>query len=324
MKKLFFLTPLVASIFSSSAWSQAMPKLEDFSRSVSLVVQTQSGSGTGVVIGKNGNTYALITAKHVLGGSTRPEDFDVLPISGPFKGKRFSVAKVINVSERHDISILLFEFRDQLPLAPILTLAPDFIRRAEFTPSSNGTEHSQKPRKHYNPGLENLRTYFLSNLNEYRYDNIYHIIGDPIVAGYALPSSSINSYLYRFSPLKIVDKISGNKDGYDLVYLATSTVPGMSGGGVFGARRCPERMDWYQEDNNKNTLTTFGGYYGIVAVHGRSEAYGSSSGRSGASLGVPLDSLADFFKANSSKLGIPHGDQYVKLIKELCAKDRGF
>lgn len=323
MKANCILSAVAISFLPSFVCAQHVPELEDFSRSVSVAIETQSASGSGVIVGKKDNTYALITAKHVLGSSLIAEDFEVLPVTGPHKGKRYSVDKVIDIPGDFDVAVLLFRSKDELSIAPILTQAPDFIRRSEF-----GPDHNPKGFKHYNPKFESLRTYShdLSGINQYRYGKYVHTLGDPIVAGFALPSASINTYLFRFSPLKIMDKIQGNKDGYDLIYLATSTVPGMSGGGAFGARRCPQREDWYQDAKRMNTIknSMTATYYGVLAVHGRSEAYGSSSGRSGVSLGVPLDSLTNFFKANSTKLGIPIGRQYVKLVKGLCAKDGGF
>ena len=321
--KICILFSFAVTLFSSAAWAQQVPELEEFSRRVSVAVETQSASGSGVIVGKKGNAYTLITAKHVLGGSSLAEDFEVLPVAGPYKGKRYSVTRVVATPSDLDFAVLVFNAKDSLPLAPVLTQAPDYIRRSEFGPAYNS-----KGFKHYNPDLEHLRTYShdLSGINQYSYDQHFHVVGDPTVAGFALPSAAVNRYLFRFSPLKIIDKIKDNADGYNLIYLATSTVPGMSGGGVFGARRCPQRHDWYQDAKRNGTIKSYLGaaYFGVIAVHGRSEAYGSTSGRSGVSLGVPLDSLADFFKANSVKLGIPSGNQYVSLVKDLCAKDGGF
>ena len=323
MKAIYILSAVAISFLPSLVCAQHVPALEEFSRRVSVAIETQSASGSGVIVGKKGNAYALITAKHVLGGSSLAEDFDVLPVTGPYQGKRYSVTRVVDTPSDLDFAVLVFNAKDSLPLAPVLTQAPDYIRRSEF-----GPEYNPKGFKHYNPDLEHLRTYShdLDGINFYRYGQHFHVVGDPTVAGFALPSAAVNRYLFRFSPLKIIDKIKDNADGYNLIYLATSTVPGMSGGGVFGARRCPQRDDWYQDAKRNDTIKSYmvAAYYGVIAVHGRSEAYGSTSGRSGVSLGVPLDSLADFFKANSVKLGIPAGDQYISLVKDLCAKDGGF
>jgi len=316
---LFALVPL-PSLFFAPIFAEHVPELEGFAKNVSVVVETQAGSGSGVIIGKRSDYHALLTAKHVLGGSSRLGDFEVFPISGSNKGKRFPVVDIIDLGEGVDAVILVFKFNGSLKVSPILSMAPDYLRRDEFT-----SENNPKGIDHYNPRLENIRSYYLSGINFFNYDEHQHILGDPIVAGVSLPTAAITSYLYRFSPVKIIDRLSGNKDGYNLIYLATSTVPGMSGGGVFGARRCPGRMDWYRDlEPGKGGDGTRAVYYGVVGIHGRSEAYGSTASRSGISLGLPLDDFSNVLLELSTKLGIPLGSEYLKLVQEMCAKDNGF
>ena len=45
--------------------------------------------------------------------------------------------------------------------------------------------------------------------------------------------------IFRYSPLLIQSRAKGNQKGYEVVYSAISTVPGMSGGAIIAARDCP-------------------------------------------------------------------------------------
>ena len=84
------------------------------------------------------------------------------------------------------------------------------------------------------------------------------------------------------------------------VFFAVCRV--VRGGGVFGARVCPDER---------------GAYAGLLAIHGRSEGYGQSGGRSGTSLGIPLDSIKTFLE--NAKY-IPSGKNYELLVKNYAAR----
>ncbi len=49
----------------------------------------------------------------------------------------------------------------------------------------------------------------------------------------------------------------------------------------------------------------------LVAIHGRSEKY-HSGGRSGLSLGVPVDLINDYLIDNSKRLGIPGTQEAIE------------
>ena len=87
----------------------------------------------------------------------------------------------------------------------------------------------------------------------------------------------------------------------------------MSGGPVLAARSCPQ---W--EAKGTATGELFGGYTGLIAVHGRSEEYGQTASRSGASLGVPLDIFKKFWVKNADKYGIPYGESYRQHVRYQC------
>ena len=124
------------------------------------------------------------------------------------------------------------------------------------------------------------------------------------MGGYSKPSASISVPIFRYNEFALQDRIPGNKDGYEFVYEA-ATFPGMSGAPIFG-------------DTGPQIYSSCAGlYYGLVAIHGKSEGYESNGqllGRSGMSLGVPVDLIKDYLFANAEKFGIPKNTDEIKTI----------
>ena len=114
----------------------------------------------------------------------------------------------------------------------------------------------------------------------------------------------------------------------------SSTVPGMSGGPVLGKRfiSCDSPTTKFNQDKdghemlykdaksivNMNRMVADNaifGYLTLLGIHGRSEEY-HSGGRSGLSLGIPIDLIKDYLVDNSDRLGIPVTEKDVeKTIK---------
>jgi hypothetical protein len=122
-------------------------------------------------------------------------------------------------------------------------------------------------------------------------------------AGISLPSGAVTVPIFRFNEFATQERAEGNKDGYEFIYNAT-TVPGMSGGPIVG---------WRSACMSKSGRYIGGGYFSLVAIHGRSEGY-SQGGRSGLSLGVPLDLIRDYLQSRASTYGIPSNDEEVNSI----------
>lgn len=129
-------------------------------------------------------------------------------------------------------------------------------------------------------------------------------------AGISLPSGAVTVPVFRFNEFATQDRAEGNKDGYEFLYNA-STVPGMSGGPIIG---------WRQTCMNSKGMYIGNGYFSLVAIHGRSEG-NSAGGRSGLSMGVPLDLIKDELKLKAKEYGIPATDQEVNEVakKQYCA-----
>ena len=115
-------------------------------------------------------------------------------------------------------------------------------------------------------------------------------------------------------------RAKGNQNGYEAIYLATSTVPGMSGGPIIGARICAQRNPEYFTPSkfSGSGWSDSGAYPGVIGMHGMSEEYLDSGGRSGTSLGIPLDLIVDFSGRNADSFGVLVGRGYYDEVIKIC------
>lgn len=157
-------------------------------------------------------------------------------------------------------------------------------------------------------------------VNGKEYDIRTATIGEFAIVGYSLPTKAITERVLRVSFAELKNILNRNKNGYNLIYEATSTVPGMSGGPVLAARLCP------QIDFSPGGTSNYGSYAGIIGVHGQSEEYGNTGSRSGISLGIPITNSAvvQYLTANAGSLGIPVGRNYELSVKQGCSKSWRF
>lgn len=126
------------------------------------------------------------------------------------------------------------------------------------------------------------------------------------IGGYSKPSEAISIPMFRYNEFALKDRAWGNRDGYEFTY-ESATFPGMSGSPIFG------------ETGTSFYSSCSGLYYGLIAIHGRSEGYetnGQSQGRSGVSLGVPVDLIREYLLSNAKRLGIPSAiDEVTSLVR---------
>lgn len=284
-----------------------------------ISILSPASSGSGVLIGRRENTYYFLTASHVINGNPLTEEFwAYIPMpDGAVKERIIQVERPLEF-EGVDLAIGKFVSHRNLPLVPIIS---NLFTKSEALGSFNG------------------RTY----------DEKWMVQGDPVVAGFSLPTIAIPAPIFRSSRAIMIETVTGNRDGYEAAYQAL-TMPGMSGGGLFGARLCPHnKLAVNKNSNPKNNQQSpaTNQYYQysvnamadrarsmtqalhgkshklfavLIAIHGRSEEYGQE-GRSGISLGVPLYLVQKYFTSNSGKYGIPAGSSFVSLVEELCNKD---
>ncbi len=151
-------------------------------------------------------------------------------------------------------------------------------------------EHNLLPINALTPKIEGLEGAEVGNpLNSWNTQGAGARMG-----GVSMPSGAITVPMYRYEEFGLQDRVEGNKDGYEFFYTA-STVPGMSGGPIIGYRAACAQAD-------SKVFAT--GFFSLLAIHGRSEGY-VDGGRSGISLGVPVDLIKEYLVENGTELGIP-------------------
>ena len=301
LKILFFSLYLSASQLTK-LYANGAPfnGLKEYAKRVSIGIETPASSGSGFIIGKKNNEYFFITAGHVAVSDPQKEEYWVYSLVNEIS-KKYRVNKFIKPEEfkGKDIVIGSFSSKEALEIVPIFPLGKNLY-----------TTFEKNPEKKYWT-FEIVGSF---NFREYDYD--WGIQGPPIVAGISIPTKAITVPIFRYSIASMQSRAIGNQRGYEAIYSATSTVPGMSGGGVFGARVCP-KFEYIEKSEGENPG---GAYPGVIAMHGMSEEYSQSGSRSGTSLGIPLSLFTEFFYKNSSEFGIPNGGDYFELVYNLCVK----
>jgi hypothetical protein len=248
------------------------PDLDLVIRQSVVSIHGPSGSGTGVVIGRSGTLYTVLTAKHVVGGKADQADVDLRDGSA---GSRLHTIK-----EFPGVDLVVATF------SSVKTFVPTVINNFLPYPAPTTEELSV-------PQL-NLRSRFNTVTNKAR------------VAGYSLPSKAIKQRLFRVVDAQLIEQIKGNEDGYNLIYQS-STVQGMSGGPVIGFRDCSNGRGFGLGISPNSVFPT------LVGIHGRSEDYRGGDGRSGVSLGIPIDrDLLIFLESISPKHGVPIGEAKIR------------
>ena len=219
---------------------------------------TPSGSGSGVIIGRKGNTYTLLTAKHVIPSFNKNDSYEIY---SPKTKKYYDIIGVSYPPNKGiDIMLVQFKSNDQLTIAVI----NEFYKNPFILQQS-------KVSKVWKVGIDGVRG-----------------------GGISMPTKAVTVPLFRFTEAALLERAAGNQNGYELLYQA-STVPGMSGGPLVGWRAV----------NCADSNFPPQGYFSLLAIHGRSEGYDQGGGRSGISLGVPVDLISEYLKINAEKFGIP-------------------
>ena len=342
---------LISSI-SAPSRAEAFKALEYYAEHVTLPIETPNNGGSVTIIGKRGNTYTFLTAAHVIAATAKGEE-DSVDLSSQAGKDLFAKATIKKDfrSDGIDLAVGTFQYsgKSNLEVLPLFGLAPDAkweddpsqykkvslpcddksleiecIKIPNVGDSANcyftgtGTAPCNKP-----PTVTVTKR--LSNGSYERFNGVYNgktyytktgTIGNFVIAGYSLPSRAITARVMRVSFAAPQNLLAKNKDGYNLIYEATSTVPGMSGGPVIAARLCPML----------NEFRGFGAYAGIIGIHGKSEEYNYTSSRSGISLAIPIihPVVVNYLISNSKVLGIPTENTYMQKVESTCSKRNAF
>jgi len=297
LAKLCFATLALTCTFNSALRAneggQNFEGMQSYAKSITLGIETPSGSGSGIIIGKKGNTYFFLTSKHVVTGNPKNEEFYAYSVKDdkPIRKRILSFEKP---EEWDGIDASIGSFKSEESLVPALIFP--------FETTEHASGYRWQP---------------LYNFNGRRYNNTWRIQGPISVAGVSIPTRAITVPIFRSSIINMLDRANGNQNGYEAIYTATSTVPGMSGGPVLGARICRTEKAIALK-NFESVNANLGIYPGVIAMHGMSEEYLQSGGRSGTSLGIPLDLLINYLGNNHKKYGIPVGEAYTNSAWKLC------
>lgn len=236
----------------------------------SFVVMGPSGDGTGFSIGQKDGFIYFLSAAHVVGQLDNESEVSITD-------EQFESVEVIQRFPGKDIVLARFRYSDQ-------NIIPLIINSFLPYPSPNTPESA---------GIVNLKS------------SVNTVTGKSKVSGFSLPTSAIKIRVHRVIDSEIVQQISGNKDGYDLLYQA-STIPGMSGGPVIGYRDCSNNGGFALGISPASVFPV------LLAVHGRSEGYGDQ-GRSGISLGVPIEGdIKRHLANNANTYGIRVGESQIR------------
>ena len=250
----------------------ARPDLDAVIRQSVVAIKGPSGSGTGVVIGRSGSLYTLLTARHVVGGKADQADVDLRDGSADLR------LQILREFPGIDLVVASFSSGRALVPAVINSFLP--------YPAPDTAELTV-------PQL-NLRS---------RFDTV---TAKARVAGFSLPSRAIKQRLFRVVDAQLIEKIQGNDDGYNLLYQS-STVQGMSGGPVLGFRDCSNGRGFALGISPNSVFPS------LVGIHGRSEDYRGGDGRSGVSLGIPIErDLLAFLRSIATQRGIPVGEAQIR------------
>ena len=332
MKKLFcklllaasFLTPLFTNKVQAMG-SGPFEGLKDFAKSVTLGIETPASSGSGILIGKKGDIYFFLTAAHVAISDPQKEEFWAYSVAGG-QTKQYQITSFEkpDIFADKDIVIGSFVSKENLPISLIFPLNKEKgIEETAFGTSENKDKFTS-PSQWILDGRDwplvpqELKSTWMvwKSINGRSYDETWDIQGPPLVAGVSIPTKAIPVALMRSSAAQMQVRVPGNQKGYEAIYAATSTVPGMSGGGIYAARNCPDLI--VKQNADRQWREPLALYPGVIGMHGMSESYGMSGGRSGTSLGIPLEIFSDFFTQNASRYGIPTGQSYKDKVIDLC------
>ena len=248
---------------------------DSFLKQFSYPVDTQAASGSCVLIGHKNGTYYALTAAHVVAGAAVKGGLSVIVNKVPYKAKVFSSFAAAGV----DMAVVGFQYPGVLPLAILF------------------------------PNLQAA----LADESSFSLRGWRQVSPDRSVAtviGYSAASDVVTAPMTRKVVVSLQDRIKGNKDGYEFAYDA-ATYPGMSGGGIFAWMA--NTGDFVEEAKAGVKPVFRPSFPVLIGVHGRSEGY-AAGGRSGLSLGVPVDLIAKTLKGVSSSFGIPSS------LKEILAE----
>ena len=95
--------------------AQALTPAEigNLARAVTVRIETPGASGSGVIIERNGNTYTVLTAQHVLAGLGGNEEAYVIPAADETKSYRLNNSSIRTLPQNLDIDLAIVQFESR-------------------------------------------------------------------------------------------------------------------------------------------------------------------------------------------------------------------
>jgi tetratricopeptide (TPR) repeat protein/V8-like Glu-specific endopeptidase len=200
--------------------------VQNIANQVTVQIENSGNPGSGVIIGKNGDTYYVLTARHVL--SNKPgEDPYVIKTQQNKKGYKVEVERAIYLPNNIDLGLIEFTSNKNYPVATISEFNYHLYENRDREYSHSGSVESNKQyvfvagwpidraesqQCSKNPPPESCQ---LPIFNPgFLFDNSASAISNPDVSNSESP---------------------GNFGGYELIYT-NLTHPGMSGGPILDSQ----------------------------------------------------------------------------------------
>jgi tetratricopeptide (TPR) repeat protein len=249
-------------------------QIQDIAGKITVRIFGSSDSGSGVIIAKSGNTYTVLTARHVIDGTGKGEEAYLMTHDG--QEHDINTNKIIKLPNQIDLALIEFSSSQFYPVATI----------------SSYQERLYKNRDYTNPNYASLATQSSAK----KYDT-------PVfVAGFPLEEKKLvfnPGFLYDNSASAIsspdVTNPEQNFRGYELIYT-NLTHPGMSGGPVLDGNGrligIHGRADGKALDDNDQIEAEFLNELGVAKV------------KVGLSLAVPINTFLAWVKESNTNLSL--------------------
>ena len=217
-------TVVIAMVQTQATAAATIDTVQNIANQVTVQIENSANHGSGVIVGKNGETYYVLTARHVLSNKPGEEPY-IIKTQQHTNGYKVAVESAIYLPKNIDLGLIEFTSKRDYPVATI----SDFNYRL----------YQNRDREHSNH----------SNLNQ---DQEYVFVAGWPIDREESPQCLKNREFCQvpvFNPGFLFDNSAsavsnpevsnpespGNYGGYELIYT-NLTHPGMSGGPILDSQ----------------------------------------------------------------------------------------
>ena len=131
-----FITGIVATTGivlcqSQIVWSQSIEEIQNIAEKITVKIETPFNNGSGVIIGKKGTTYYVLTARHVINDVKAGEFLQVQ--THDRQSYKIDVNKRKDISNGIDLSLVQFQSDRNYPVAKISTFNYQLYKDRDYT-----------------------------------------------------------------------------------------------------------------------------------------------------------------------------------------------